>query len=95
MANTLVDEVVKYIQIANPYRGLGLSMLPVCRVGYGTGRLHLSTNSKPLPGLILRLLNLTPIRQVGASFVRMTHTRLLPPKEGGQVITFYETINYV
>ena len=25
----------------------------------------LSTNSKPLPGLILRLLKLTPIRQVG------------------------------
>ena len=23
----------------------------------------------------------------------MTHTRLLPPKEGGQVITFYKTIN--
>ncbi len=54
-------------QIANPYRGLGLSRLPVCRVGYGTGRLDLSTNSKPLPGLILRLLNLTPIRLVGTS----------------------------
>ena len=52
-------------QIANPYRGLGLSML-----------MDLSTNSKPLPGLILRLLNLTPIRRVGASFVRMTASGL-------------------
>jgi hypothetical protein len=52
MANTLVDEVVKYIQIANPYRVWKLSRLPVCCVGYGTGRLDLATNSKPLPGLI-------------------------------------------
>ncbi len=55
-------------QIANPYRGFGLSRLPVCRVGYGTDLS--TTNSKLLPGLILRLLKLTPIRLVGASFIR-------------------------
>jgi hypothetical protein len=45
MANTLVDEVVKYIQIANPLWGLRSSRL-----------LELATNSKPLPGLIPKIL---------------------------------------
>ncbi|MCG2715029.1 MAG: hypothetical protein L6422_01870 [Candidatus Marinimicrobia bacterium] len=31
-------------------------------------------------------------RFFGRSSLRMTRTRLLPPKEGGQVITFYETL---
>ncbi len=34
-------------------------------------------------------------RFFGRSSLRMTHTRLLPPKEGGQVITFYDSIKHI